>query len=56
MIHVPKKNPTITKSLTPVATEGLVVVVNPPAPPMDMTADAAEISAIRLLEAAAKVR
>ena len=45
-----------TKPLTPTVTEGRVTVKDPPEAPLDFTADAAEISALRLLDAADKAR
>lgn len=48
--------PIISEPLTPEAVEGYVEAVDPPESKLKMTADAAEISAIRLLEAASKAR
>lgn len=56
MNTLPDRNPTITDPLTPAVEDGLVVIVDPPETAMEMTADAAEISGIRLLDAAAKAR
>ena len=49
-------NDTITKPLTPKAEDGLVVIKDPPEHAMNMTADAAEISGIKLLDAADEAR
>ncbi len=48
--------PPPNKPLVPKAVDGLVVVVDPPADPLTLTADAAEISGIRLLDAADQAR
>ena len=45
-----------TVPLNPKAVDGHVVVKDPPESAMDLTADAAEISAMRLLNAAEKGR
>jgi hypothetical protein len=45
-----------TKPMTPKAVDGGVVVKDPPEAAMDLTADAAEISGIRLIDAADKAR
>lgn len=45
-----------TIPLSPKAADGRVVVKDPPDAPLDPTADAAEISALRLLDAAEKAR
>jgi len=42
--------------LNPVAGDGVVVVENPPKAPMHMTPDEADISGIRLLDAADRSR
>lgn len=42
--------------LQPVAGDGVVVVENPPAAPMHMTPDEADISGIRMLDAADRSR
>jgi hypothetical protein len=42
--------------MTPLAHEGRVIVRDPPDAPMDMTADAAEISGLRLIDAADAAR
>lgn len=42
--------------MSPQAVDGGVVVKDPPESAMDMTADAAEISGIRLIDAADKAR
>lgn len=44
------------KPLSPQAVDGAVVVVDPPDASMTLTADAAEISGIRLLDAADQAR
>lgn len=49
--HDPRQGP-----LKPVAHEGLVVVENPPGKPMHMTPDQADISGVRLLDAAEQAR
>ncbi|KQW80883.1 hypothetical protein [Brevundimonas sp. Root1279] len=46
----------ITEPLTPEAGDGEVVVKDPPAAAMRLTPDAADISAIRMLDAADKAR
>ena len=46
----------ITKPMTPEAFDGYVEAIDPPNEKLTMTADAAELSGIRLLEAAAKAR
>jgi len=45
-----------TEPLSPKAVDGHVIVKDPPPAALDLTADAAEISGIRLLDAAAKAR
>lgn len=46
----------ITDPLTPEPADGVVVVKDPPEAAMNLTADAAEISGIRMLDAADKAR
>ncbi len=46
----------IVDPLKPEAVDGYVEAVDPPNEKLKMTADAAEVSAIRLLDAAAKAR
>ena len=48
--------PPTAEPMKPEDVDGYVDAVDPPNPKLTMTADAAEISAIRLLEAAAKAR
>ncbi len=43
-------------ALTPKDEKGAVVIENPPNPRLHLTADAAEISGIRMLDAADKAR
>lgn len=45
-----------TAALIPVAKDGLVVVVNPPDAPMHLTPDQADVSGVRLLDAADDAR
>jgi hypothetical protein len=45
-----------TAPLAPKAVDGAVLVENPPADPLELTADAAEISALRLMDAADAAR
>lgn len=45
-----------TKPMSPRAVDGAVVVKDPPEAAMDLTADAAEISGLRLIDAADKAR
>ena len=45
-----------TKPLSPKAVDGIVIVKDPPEAAMDLTADAAEISGLRLIDAADKAR
>ena len=45
-----------TKPLTPKAVDGGVVIKDPPEAAMDLTADAAEISGLRLIDAADEAR
>ena len=42
--------------LNPAADDGVVVVQNPPSDPMHMTPDEADISGIRMLDAAERAR
>ena len=48
--------PTIFEPLEPEAVDGYVEAVDPPEAKLKLTADAAEISGIRLLDAATKAR
>ena len=48
--------PVVTKPLEPHVKDGFIQAVDPPEAPLTMTPDAAEISGIRLLDAAAKAR
>ena len=52
----PSETPTVTDPMKPEAVDGLVDAVDPPKPELKMTADAAEVSAIRLLDASMKAR
>ena len=52
----PPKDDLITEPLTPEAGDGEVVVKDPPEAAMRLTPDAADISGIRLLDAADKAR
>ena len=45
-----------TKPLSPRAVDGAVVVKDPPEAKLDLTADAAEISGLRLIDAADQAR
>lgn len=45
-----------TKPMSPEAVDGHVVIKDPPPAAMNLTADAAEISGLRLIDAAAKAR
>lgn len=56
MGKLPRDTPLITDPMTPEAVDGNVEAVDPPDAAMKMTADAAEISGLRLLDAAAKAR
>jgi len=50
-------NPTlITEPLTPTAKHGVVKIVDPPLAAINLTADAAEISGLRLVDAADRAR
>lgn len=51
-----KSAPDPTKPMSPRAVDGAVVVKDPPEAAMDLTADAAEISGLRLIDAADKAR
>ena len=51
-----KSDPDPTKPMSPEAVDGAVVVQDPPDAAMDLTADAAEISGLRLIDAADKAR
>ena len=51
-----KSAPDPTKPLSPRAVNGAVVVKDPPEAAMELTADAAEISGLRLIDAADKAR
>ena len=52
----PPHPPVIADPLAPEAVDGYVEAVDPPENKLTLTPDAAEISAIRLLDAAAKAR
>lgn len=56
MSERPKPDDLITDPLTPQPVDGSVVVKDPPEAAMNLTADAAEISGIRLLDAADRAR
>ncbi|MDP1914206.1 hypothetical protein [Brevundimonas sp.] len=45
-----------TKPLAPQAVDGVVVIKDPPEAGLDLTADAAEISGLRLIDAADAAR
>jgi hypothetical protein len=51
-----KPHDLITDPLTPKPVDGTVVVKDPPEAAMNLTADAAEISGIRMLDAADRAR
>lgn len=51
-----KDTPPITQPLAPEAVDGYVEAVDPPEWKLKMTADAAEISGLRMLDAADKAR
>lgn len=55
---MPDKQPPAdpTKPMAPKAVDGRVIVKDPPPAAMDLTADAAEISGLRLIDAADKAR
>lgn len=48
--------PLITQPLTPTAKHGVVIVKDPPEAAINLTADAAEISGLRLVDAADRAR
>lgn len=50
------ETPPITEPLAPEAVDGYVEAVDPPEAKLKMTADAAEISGLRMLDAADKAR
>lgn len=52
----PSETPPITDPMNPEAVDGHVEAVDPPEAKLKMTADAAEVSAIRLLDASMKAR
>jgi hypothetical protein len=52
----PAEPPLIVEPLDPKAVDGYVEAIDPPEAKLKMTADAAEVSAIRMLDAAAKAR
>lgn len=52
----PTEPPIIADPMTPEAVDGNVEAVDPPEIKLKMTADAAEVSAIRLLDASIKAR
>lgn len=52
----PDDTPPIVEPMQPEAVDGYVEAVDPPEAKLKMTADAAEISGIRLLDAASKAR
>ena len=56
MTDKPEDHPILTTPLKPEAVDGRVEAVDPPDEALKMTADAAEISGIRLLDAADKAR
>lgn len=56
MTRKPPPADLITDPLTPEAQDGTVVVKDPPEAAMNLTADAAEISGIRMLDAADRAR
>ena len=51
-----KSAPDPTKPMSPKAVDGAVVVKDPPEAAMDLTPDAAEISGLRLIDAADRAR
>ncbi len=51
-----KPAPDPTKPMSPRAVDGAVVIKDPPETAMDLTADAAEISGLRLIDAADEAR
>ncbi len=52
----PKPDDLVTDPLTPTPVDGMVVVQDPPEAAMTLTADAAEISGLRLVDAADRAR
>ena len=52
----PVETPTTVDPMCPEAVDGYVEAVDPPEAKLKMTADAAEVTAIRLLDAAMKAR
>lgn len=54
--QTPSPDNLITAPLTPKAVDGRVIVEDPPEAAMTLTAHAAEVSGIRLLDAADKAR
>ena len=52
----PKSDDLIVAPMTPEPVDGSVVVKDPPEAAMNLTADAAEISGIRMLDAADRAR
>ena len=54
MPNKPSQDP--TKPMAPKAIDGRVIIKDPPPAEMDLTADAAEISGLRLIDAADKAR
>jgi hypothetical protein len=56
MMTKPDEPPTITDPMTPEAVDGHVEAVDPPEAKLKMTADAAEVTGIRLLDASMKAR
>ena len=52
----PDTPPPLRKPLTPKAEEGRVTLVDPPAPALILTPDAAEISGLRLIAEADEAR
>ena len=52
----PKPDDLIVDPLTPAPVDGVVVIKDPPETAMTLTADAAEISGIRMLDAADRAR
>ena len=51
-----KSAPDPSKPMVPKVVDGRVVIQDPPPVAMDLTADAAEISGLRLMDAADKAR
>ena len=54
--HKPSREDPRQGPLNPAAGDGVVVVQNPPSAPMHMTPDEADISGIRMLDAADRAR